>query len=333
MRSAGPHGRRRLSSSDSERGYPPSIGTPALRAAAQQWLGRRFAVEVPTSQIAACVGTKELVGTLPQFLRLRSPERDTVLYPAVSYPTYAMGAILAGCRAVPVPTDAAFRLRLDAIEPDDAARALVLWVNSPGNPTGAVEEIEAAAAAWGRAAGARLQRRVLLRVHLGRSTPHHPRTRVGWRGRGRTRSPSGRTWLGSGVGFYAGDAELVDYLKEVRKHVGLLVPGPAQAAGVVASSTTTLWVSAQRDRYRAAWISWPERSPAGVESRSFPLLVGSTSGAMLVTDGVSLNVWREGGALLSPGEFYGPRGDHHVRVAVVQPLDRLNLVVERLGVS
>ena len=93
------------------------------------------------------------------------------------------------------------------------------------------------------------------------------------------------------VGFYAGDAELVDYLQEVRKHVGLLVPGPAQAAGVVALDDDAL-VSAQRTAIASGLISWPERSRAGVESRSFPLLVASTSGAMLVTDGVSPNVWR-----------------------------------------
>ncbi len=68
-------------------------------------MNRRFGVSVPESQTAACVGTKEFVAGLTHWLRLRSPDRDTVLYPAVSYPTYAMGATLAGCRAVAVPMD------------------------------------------------------------------------------------------------------------------------------------------------------------------------------------------------------------------------------------
>ncbi len=67
-------------------------------------------------QVAACMGTKELVAGMPQWLRLRTPERDTVLYPEISYPTYAMGATLAGCRAVPVPVDEHWRIRLDAID-------------------------------------------------------------------------------------------------------------------------------------------------------------------------------------------------------------------------
>src|SRR5690606_27663723 len=120
-----------LASSGSERAYPPSIGTPALRDAVAGWFDRRLGVAVPTDQIGACVGTKELVAGLPHWLRLRDPSRDPVLYPAVRYPTYAMGAQLAGCRAVPVPLDERWRLDLGAIDPEDARRALCLWVNTP----------------------------------------------------------------------------------------------------------------------------------------------------------------------------------------------------------
>src|ERR687892_569059 len=78
------------------------------------------------AHVAACVGTKEFVAGVPHWLRLRTPARDTVLYPEISYPTYAMGATLAGCRAVPYAS-------LDSIDPADAERALCLWVNSPVN--------------------------------------------------------------------------------------------------------------------------------------------------------------------------------------------------------
>src|SRR4029450_1613884 len=95
--------------------------------------------------VPACVGTKEFVAAVPHWLRLRTPGRDTVLFPHVSYPSYAMGATLAGCRAVPYAT-------LAAIAEADAARPLCLWVNSPANPTGELADL-AAAAAWGRARG------------------------------------------------------------------------------------------------------------------------------------------------------------------------------------
>src|SRR3546814_19393082 len=87
-------------------------------------MARRLGISVDPAQVAACVGTKELVAGVPQWLKLRRPDRGTVLYPAISYPTYAMGATLAGCRAVPF-------LDLDEIAEDDAARAPCLWVNRP----------------------------------------------------------------------------------------------------------------------------------------------------------------------------------------------------------
>ena len=140
-----------MASSNSERGYPPSVGTPAYRTAAVNWLQRELGVSVdPSTEIAACIGTKEFVVSTPHYLRLRDPSRDTVLYPAVSYPSYAMGAALAGCRAVPVPVDDQWRIDLSAIDPADAARALCLWVNTPGNPAGGLDDLSAVAG-WGRA--------------------------------------------------------------------------------------------------------------------------------------------------------------------------------------
>src|SRR5688500_11551991 len=47
-------------------GYPPSVGTPALRDAAGDWMRRRFGVDVPPDAVAACVGTKEMVASLPR---------------------------------------------------------------------------------------------------------------------------------------------------------------------------------------------------------------------------------------------------------------------------
>src|SRR3954447_14970740 len=133
-----------LSTSGTERGYPPSIGSVAFREAAAGWMARRVGVTVdPATELAACLGTKELVAGLPQWLKLREPSRDTVLYPSVSYPTYAMGATLAQCRAVPYDD-------LDAIADADAERALCVWVNSPANPSGELVDLEAAAR-WGRA--------------------------------------------------------------------------------------------------------------------------------------------------------------------------------------
>ena len=138
-----------LAGSGTERTYPPSIGTPAFREAAAGWLNRLVGSNVGPDDVRATIGSKEFVAGLPHWLKLRSPDLDTVLYPAISYPSYEMGATLAGCRAVPVPVDAQWRLDLSAIDPADAARALCLWVNTPGNPAGGLDDL-AAAHRWGQ---------------------------------------------------------------------------------------------------------------------------------------------------------------------------------------
>lgn len=317
--------------SNAERGYPNSIGSPALREAAARWLGRRFDVEVEPGAIGACIGTKEFVGTLPQWLRLRTPTRDTVLYPEVSYPTYAMGATLAGCRAVAVPLDDAGRMQIDAIDPSDADRALVLWVNSPGNPTGAVDDL-GPIADWGRERGVPVFSDECY-VEFTWDGPGRSILQHGTDGVVAVHSLSKRSNLaGARVGFYAGDADLVHYLQEVRKHVGMMVPGPTQFAAVVALDDDA-HVAVQRDRYLArlqrmsdvlgSWADRPVPLPSGGFYLWIPVEDGWTFTERLAA---------EGGALVSPGEFYGPSATGYVRVAVVQPDERIELIARRLGV-
>ena len=321
-----------LATSDSERGYPPSIGTPALRTGIRDWIRRRFDLDVPLAQIAACVGTKELVATTPQFLRLRTPSRDTVLYPAVSYPTYEMGAILGGCRPIAVPMRDDGGLDLDAISAADAGRALMLWVNSPSNPTGALDDLDAAAA-WGRRHGVPVFSDECY-VEFTWEGPARTILENGTDGVVAVHSLSKRSNLaGLRVGFYVGDAGIVEYLKEVRKHAGMLVPGPAQAAGVAALADDA-HVHVQRDRYRARL----ERT-ASILSRwsgvDVPLPRGGFYLWFDAGDGWAFaeRLAVEGGALVSPGDFYGAGGANNVRVAVVQTEDRIDLVAARLGAS
>src|SRR5688500_11984449 len=236
-----------LATSGAERGYPASIGTAALREAAAGWMLRRFGVEVPTSAIAACVGTKEFVATLPQWLHLRQPDRDTVLYPAIAYPTYEMGATLAALRAVAVPVDDNWTLDLSAISEADAERALCLWCNTPGNPAGGLDDL-GAVAAWGRARGIPV---FSDEGYAEFTWDGAPRSMLahGSDGVVALHSLSKRSNLaGLRTGFYAGDVELVRYLGEVRKHVGMMVPGPVQAASVVALGDD-VHVAEQRQRY------------------------------------------------------------------------------------
>jgi succinyldiaminopimelate transaminase len=325
-----------LSSSGSERGYPASAGSPALIGAAAAWLERRFGLPaVPTGSVAACVGTKELVASVPQFLRLRQPGRDTVLYPAVSYPTYAMGAALAGCRAVPVPPlpGRPGGLDLSTIAESDADRALVLWSNSPSNPTGGLGDL-AAEAAWGRARGVPV---FSDECYAEFTWTGPPRTVLahGFEGVVAVHSLSKRSNLaGVRVGFFAGDPELVEFLLSVRRHAGLMVPGPAQAAGAVALSDDE-HVEAQRGRYHRRLtfmadvlgrVGCPVELPEGGFYLWVPVPAAQWGDAWSMAEDLA----RRGGILVSPGDLYGPDGAGFVRVAVVQPMERLELVADRL---
>ena len=320
-----------LAGSGSERGYPASIGSENLRRSIARWMGRRFAIDVPISRIAACIGTKEFVATTPQYMKLRRPGRDTVIYPAVAYPTYEMGATLAGLRALPVPMNAEGHMDFASLSEDDIARALMVWVNSPSNPTGGLDDLKYAAN-WGRKHDIPVFSDECYAEFTWGTAPQSI-LQHGLDGVIAVHSLSKRSNLaGVRVGFYSGDAEIVDYLKEVRKHAGFMVPGPAQAAGVAALDDDE-HVRVQRDRYKSrlemmaktltAWSGIDIALPAG------GLFVWFYAGdAWEFTEKLA----REGGALVSPGDFYGAGGSHNVRVAVVQPDAKLAMVAKRLGV-
>ncbi|MFI5036509.1 MAG: aminotransferase class I/II-fold pyridoxal phosphate-dependent enzyme [Acidimicrobiales bacterium] len=318
-----------LAKATGARGYPPSAGTPAYREACTQWLARRFEVTAPASDLAACVGTKEFVATLAGYLHLRAPERDTVLYPSISYPTYAMGATLAGLRAVPVHVGAR-GLDLAAVSDGDAARALVVWANSPSNPTGALDDL-GAVAAWGRRHG----------VLVASDECYAEYT---WAGRPRTILEHGATGVlavhsaskrsnlaGLRAGFYAGDPDVVAYLRAVRQHAGFMVPGPVQAAVALAYGDDE-HVAAQREVYRARMAALSAAlESVGVEA---PLPDGTF---YLWCTRAGDDGWRlaeflaaTAGLVVSPGELYGEAARDHVRVALVVGDEQVARAVERL---
>ncbi len=307
-----------LSASGAERGYPPSIGTSEFRTAAATWMRTQFDVDIDPAGVGATMGLKEFVAGLPHLLRLKDPSRDTVLYPAVAYPSYAMGARLAHGRAVPVPVDGNWHLQLDQIDPADIARASVLWVASPGNPTGALEDLDALAQ-WGRA------HNVLIasdECYIEFTWNGEPRTILssGVEGVLAVHSLSKRSNLaGLRSGFYAGDPEIVHWCQEIRKHTGAMVAGPTQHAAAVALGDQS-HVVAQRETYHRrlhAMIS--VLSAFGVEASmpegGFYLWLRAPGGDAW---GLAQELAERVGLIVSPGEFYGDVSADYVRVAVVQ---------------
>ncbi|HUR48874.1 MAG TPA: aminotransferase class I/II-fold pyridoxal phosphate-dependent enzyme [Acidimicrobiales bacterium] len=308
-----------LGSSGAERGYPPSPGTARFREAAAAWMERRFSVAVEAANVAACVGTKELVAGLPSWLRLLRPERALVLHPKLAYPSYAMGAFLAGAEATPF---------------SDQTSALCRWVNSPSNPTGELDDLEGAA-----------------RWATGNDTPvlsDECYAELTWDGPPRTilehggdsvlavHSLSKRSNLaGLRAGFFTGDAVLMEHLVEVRRHAGLMVPGPVQEAAAAALDDDD-HAATQADRYRSRL----ERCAAALRDWGLsdaPLPAGGIYLWVQSPDGDGWNLARrlaeQAGAVVAPGSLYGEAGAAHVRIAMTTPDAKLDLVLSRLALS
>ena len=320
-------------------GYPATIGSAAYRAAAAAWIERRFGCRLGANQVVACIGTKELVASLPGALALRDPSRDTVLYPAAAYPTYAMGALLAGLRAVPVPLDAGWHLDLDAVPDADAARALVLWCNDPGNPTGAsaTPDRMVDVVRWARERGIVVASDECYAefTYDDAGEPAAPVTALaaGESGVLAVHSLSKRSNMaGLRAGFVAGDAELVEYLGEIRKHGGLMTPAPVQAAATAALGDDE-HVRVQQQRYAARRkLARPAFERLGLVHdggpSTFYLWLRDRAGAR---DGWAIAAdLADTGLLVAPGEIYGDAGRAHVRVALTLTDTQVELTCERL---
>lgn len=318
-----------LSQSNLERGYPTSLGSTKLRQSMSRWLRRRFDANVPIENIASCIGTKEFVASVPWYMKLRNPTKDTVLYPAVSYPTYAFGAELAKCRAVPVELDRNGRLDLESIDRRDLDRALLLWSNSPSNPTGMLDDLSR-----------------LYDFANSHSIPvfsDECYAEFTWDGNPDSilkygssnvvavHSLSKRSNLaGVRVGFYAGDHEIVDYLGLVRKHAGMMIPGPIQYVASLAFDDDEHVVK-QRDTYRRRLdfmidILHDCGYEVNLPSGGFYLWFRSE-----IDDGFELaaQLAKQLGILVSPGEFYGLQSKAFVRLAMVADNQKMALLGER----
>jgi succinyldiaminopimelate transaminase len=306
-------------------GYPLTIGTAALREALVGWSRRRLGAPVSASNVVPSIGSKELVALLPVLLGLEPG--TSVLIPRLAYPTYDVGVRLAGC--VPVPTD-------DPTGHDPSSVGLV-WVNSPSNPTGQVLD------------AARLRETVAwAREHDVLVASDECYLELGWEAEpvsvlhpsvcGDTadgvlalHSLSKRSNLaGYRAGFAVGDAGVVAALVEVRKHIGLLVPAPVQAA-LVAALADDAHVAEQKARYaRRRALLKPALQRAGftVDHSEAGLYLWSTRGEPCWD---TVGALAAAGVLVAPGEFYGEAGARHVRVALTVSDPQAAVAAERLA--
>jgi succinyldiaminopimelate transaminase len=307
-------------------GYPATAGTPELREAAAAWLDRRHGVTVRPDAVLPLIGAKELVAWLPTLLGCGPADR--VAHPALAYPTYDIGARLAG--ATPVPYDGLVQL--------GPAPVRLAWLNTPSNPTGQVLPARhlAKAAAWAR------DRRTVLAAdecyldlgfdEIPRSVLHPDACAGSHQNLLAVHSLS--KWCnlaGYRAGFVTGDPGLIAELLQIRKHAGLMVPGPVQAA-MTAAFGCDAEAEALRLRYAARRAAlWPALQQAGW------VIEHSAAGLYLWASHPELDCWQSvktlaaEGILVAPGCFYGPAGRRHIRVALTAADDRIWSAVSRLA--
>jgi len=310
--------------------YPQTIGTPALREAIVAWYARRRGVPgLRPGEVLPTVGSKELVALLPLLLDLGAG--DVVVHPRAAYPTYEVGAKLVG--ATPLASD-------EPAEWPDATR--LIWLNTPGNPDGRVLDTDALRVAVERARelGATIVSDECY-AELGWDGPWadapvptilDPRV-VGEDRRGvlSVYSLSKQSNLaGYRAAFLAGDAALVARLVTARKHLGLMLPAPVQAAMTVALGDDA-HVAAQRELYRARRdVLRPALEAAGfrIDHSEGGLYLWATEG---VDAWESMDRLAALGILAGPGHFYGEHFPQHVRFSLTATDERIAAAAARLA--
>lgn len=313
-----------LSEAAAAPGYPQTAGTPELRRTIVDALERRFSIPgLNEKSVLPVIGLKEAVAWLPTLLGLRG---DTVVIPEVAYPTYEVGALMADCTVV----------RCD--NPSEAPRdAALVFVNSPSNPTGGVLSVEQMRewVAFARETGAIIASDECY-LYLGWSAEPvsilHPSVTDGDNtGLLALHSLSKTSNLASyRAGTISGDEALVQELLEVRKHAGLIVPGPIQAA-MVAALGDDLHEKMQRSVYAQRRLTLLQALPeAGftVDDSDAGLYLWCRREAMSSRE--TLDWLAERGILAAPGDFYGPAGAHHVRISLTATDERIAEAAARL---
>lgn len=328
--------RNALADAADAHGYPTVHGTEPLRQAVVDWFASRRGVPgLDPKDVMPTVGSKELVAWLPFLLGLGSG--DVVVRPTVAYPTYDIGAALAGATAVAADD-------LDELDAATRAKVRLVWINSPGNPTGSVRDVES------------LQHIVAQAREVGAVVASDEcYAELGWgewdAQRGGDAVPSvldPRVTGGSTKGllcvyslskqsnlagyraaFVAGDSAIVANLVNSRKHAGMIVPFPVQEAMRVALGDAT-HVLAQKDLYRGR----RERIVPALEN--FGLTIHESKAGLYLWSTAGEATWdtvarfAELGIVVGPGVFYGDAGNGFIRVALTGTDERIDVAVERL---
>jgi succinyldiaminopimelate transaminase len=318
--------REALAAASDAPGYPATWGTVALRSSAAGWLDRSLSVQVSPDDVLPVIGTKEFIAWLPVMLGLGPG--DVMVYPELAYPTYDTGARLAGATAV----------ASDSLLSLGPSRVRLVWVNSPSNPTGRVLPAShlRKVVEWARERGAVVasdECYITLGWEAAPVSVLHPSVCGGsFDGLLAVHSLSKRSNLaGYRAGFVTGDPALVAELLEIRKHAGLMMPAPVQAAMAAALSDDS-----HAEQQKARYAARRARLRPALEAAGWQV-DDSVAGLYLWAahpsyDGrKSVEVLAEAGILVAPGPIYGPDGERHIRAALTATDERIDAAIGRLS--
>ncbi|MDO4910482.1 MAG: succinyldiaminopimelate transaminase [Corynebacterium sp.] len=310
-------------------GYPTTVGTTELRQSIVDALARRYNMTgLDLDSVLPVIGTKEAIAYLPFLLGVDA--NCSLVIPEVAYPTYEVAGLVSGARII----------RADSLLQLGPESPTMMFINSPGNPTGKVLGIDhlRKVVGWAR------ERNVILcsdECYLGLNWEEEealsildPRVCDGDHTNLLAIHSLSKTsnMAGYRAGYLAGDKQLIAELLEARKHTGLMVPGPIQEAMV-----TALKDDEQEKRQYDIYEARRKKLLPAVVAAGFTVDESAAGLYLWVTRGedcrATVDWFAERGILVAPGEFYGPKGQQHVRIALTAPDERIDAAVERLSAN
>ncbi len=322
--------------------YPFDAGHPEFRRAAARFLQRRFGLTVdPARHILACIGSKDGIAHLP--LAVVNPG-EAVLGADIGYPVYRSGAIFAGAEYIEMPLleERGWLPDLDAIPAPALARARLMWVNHPGNPTAAVAGLNF----YAQAAHLCAEHEIILasdnaysEVFFEQQPPSlwqvsglniEEFAGIEFHSLSKTFNMTG--WR---IAFAVGHPEVVAALGAVKGNCDSGQFNAIQQAGAVAlDQSDHPEVAAMRETYRERRDALCEglrrigvfaRPPAASFFVWAPCPKGYDSFAFC---GRCLD---EADVVFVPGGGFSPRANHYFRAALTVEVDRIREAIDRLG--
>jgi LL-diaminopimelate aminotransferase len=321
--------------------YPSNRGLAAFREAVAEFYAARFGVEIDAErEVVPVLGGKEGVAHIA--LACLEPG-DVCLSPEPGYPPYTAGPLFAGAdlRYLPLVEENGFLPDLDAIPADALARANLLFLNYPNNPTGAVVDDEL----FPRAVELARSHDVIV-VH---DSSYSEIAFDGYRPPSFLATPGAKEvgveifslskgWNMTGwrVGWIAGNAEIVERYRHLKTNLDSGMFDALQLAAVKALGEARRFPAEMSEIYRRrrdlmvdalAAIGLPAKPP-----RATPYIWAR------VPEGYSSEtftelVLEEAAVVVSPGPSFGPSGEGYVRVSLTVADERLEEAARRIASS